>query len=250
MSCQTTFSPSPSPGNSVGTIHGPERVPRCHIRLVKPPRRSRPSPAHGGIGAVRTRPCFPAGSQCTGGHRAVGDIVERERSHFASAASPQPSITAEDGAVAQPAKRVVISGALSSACACRSDSQLPTRMPCLLSLFTRLIPAASSRREQAVVRRPRPASLRIADILNDASGGHEPRRAWRSYRDTRHALTVALGRNVRAAAPLLEPSHKFIQCHAVYALPVISEETCTLSRTSVFNFCHWAIFSRLIKSFI
>jgi hypothetical protein len=39
---------------------------------------------------------------------------------------------------------VAISGVLRRACACRSDSQLPTRMPVDFTLFTRTIPAANS----------------------------------------------------------------------------------------------------------
>ncbi len=39
---------------------------------------------------------------------------------------------------------VAVSGALSSACACRSESQFPTRTPVDFTLFTRVIPAANS----------------------------------------------------------------------------------------------------------
>ena len=61
-------------------------------------------------------------------------------------------------------RTVVISGALSSACACRSDSQFPTRMPCVFALFTRLMPAASSG-ASSPLSAASAASLRIADIL-------------------------------------------------------------------------------------
>ena len=104
---------------------------------------------------------------------------------------------------------VVMSGALSSACACRCDSQFPTRIPVDFTLFTRLIPAATS-----CARRPlsaaSAASLRIADIRMMMDDDPSPR----SSRDTRHALTVGLGE----AGPrrLLEPRHELVQRHVVH----------------------------------
>src|SRR5258707_9402397 len=61
-------------------------------------------------------------------------------------------------------RMVVISGALKRACACRSDNQLPTRIPCVLALFTRLMPAASSG-ASIPLSAASAASLRMADIL-------------------------------------------------------------------------------------
>src|SRR5580658_5250734 len=91
-------------------------------------------------------------------------------------------------------RSVVISGALNRACACRSDSQLPTRTPCVFALFTRLMPAASSGASRPLSAASA-ASLRIADILIMMED--DPRR--RSSSDTRHALTVALVKPGRGA---------------------------------------------------
>src|SRR5260370_10848057 len=85
------------------------------------------------------------------------------------------------------------------------------------------------------------ASLRIADILIMMED--EPRR--RSSSDTRQALTVALVKLGRGACW----NHAKNSSGAMlYTLFVIGEET--LSSTSVFNFCHCAILSTAIKSFI
>lgn len=59
---------------------------------------------------------------------------------------------------------VVMSGALSSAWACRCESQFPTRIPVDFTLFTRLIPWASSGASNPLSAASA-ASLRIADIL-------------------------------------------------------------------------------------
>src|SRR6267154_1177450 len=85
------------------------------------------------------------------------------------------------------------------------------------------------------------ANLRIADIL--IMMDDEPRR--RSSSDTRQALTVALVKPGRGACrnQAINSSSAML-----YTRFVIGEET--LSSTSVFNFCHCAIFSRLINSFI
>src|SRR5262249_55110585 len=63
--------------------------------------------------------------------------------------------------------------------------------------------------------------------------------------ETRHALTVALVKPGRGACwnQSINSSSAML-----YTRFVIGDET--LSSTSVFNFCHCAIFSRLIKSFI
>ena len=135
---------------------------------------------------------------------------------------------------------VVMSDALSGACACRSDSQFPTRIPCVLALFTRLMPAANSGASNPLSAASA-ASLRIADVLIMM----DDERSRRSSRDTRQALTVALVKPGRGACW----NHPIISSNAMlYTLFVIGDET--LSRTRVFNFCHCAIFSRLINSFI
>src|ERR1700691_4583827 len=135
---------------------------------------------------------------------------------------------------------VVMSGALSSAWACRCDSQLPTRIPVDFTLFTRLIPWANSGASRPLSAASA-ASLRIADILIMMDDDPRPR----SSSDTRHALTVALVKPGRGACW----NHSINSFSAMlYTLFVIGEET--LSSTSVFNFSHWAIFSTAINSFI
>ena len=91
--------------------------------------------------------------------------------------------------------RVVISGALNSACACRCESQLPVRMPCVFALFTRLMPAASSG-ASIPLSAASAASLRIADILIMMDDDPRPR----SSSDTRQALTVAFEKPGRGAS--------------------------------------------------
>ena len=109
-----------------------------------------------------------------------------------------------------------------------------------MALFTRLMPAANSGGSNPLSAASA-ASLRIADILIMMED--EPRR--RSSRDTRQALTVALVKPARGAC-WNQPMNS--SRAMLYTRFVIGEET--LSSTSVFNFCHCAIFSRLIKSFI
>jgi len=46
------------------------------------------------------------------------------------------------------------SEALRSACACRSDSPFPVRIPTDFTLFTRLIPAANSGEQSVIDRLP------------------------------------------------------------------------------------------------
>ena len=89
---------------------------------------------------------------------------------------------------------VVESGAPNSACACRSDSQFPVRMPTDFTLFTRLMPAARSG-ASSPLSTASPASLRIADILIMIED--DPSR--RASSDARHALTVALLKPGRGA---------------------------------------------------
>jgi hypothetical protein len=83
-------------------------------------------------------------------------------------------------------RRAPISGALSSDCACRWDSQFLTRMPVDFTLFTWLIPWASYG-ARSLLSAACAANLRMADILIMMED--DPRR--RSSSDTRHALTVA-----------------------------------------------------------
>ena len=123
---------------------------------------------------------------------ALLDMRERERRDFGS---PQPAAekNSEDRAIAQ-APDVEMSGAFRSVCACRSDSQLPTRMPVDFALFTRAMPAASSGASRPLSAASA-ASLRIADIRTMIDD--EP--SLRSSSDTRHALTVALVKPGRGA---------------------------------------------------
>src|SRR5579863_3084735 len=133
-----------------------------------------------------------------------------------------------------------MSGALKSDCACRCDSQFPTRMPVDLTLFTRLIPWASSG-ASSPLSAASAASLRMADIL--IMMDDDP--SLRSSRDTRHALTVALVKPGRGAC-WNQAINSFNAM--LYTRFVIGDET--LSSTSVFNCSHCAIFSTAIKSFI
>ena len=82
---------------------------------------------------------------------------------------------------------VVESGALSKACACRNDSQLPVRIPTDFTLFTLLIPAASSD-PSSRYRPPPPPVCELRDILIMIDD--EP--SLRASSDARQALTVAL----------------------------------------------------------
>jgi hypothetical protein len=112
---------------------------------------------------------------------------------------------------------VVVSGALSNACACRSESQFPVRMPCVFALFTRAMPTAS---------------FRIADILIMIDEDPRPR----ASSDIRHALTVALVKPGRGAPW----NHARNSSSAMlYSRFVTGEDT--LSSTSVFSFSHPAI---------
>jgi hypothetical protein len=135
---------------------------------------------------------------------------------------------------------VAISGALRSACACRSESQFPTRMPVDFTLFTREMPAASSG-ASSPLSDASTASLRMADIrmmIDDEPSPH-------ASSETRHALTVALVKPGRGAC--LNQSMNSSSA-MLYTRRVIGEET--LSSTSAFSLCHSASFSTTIKSFI
>jgi hypothetical protein len=127
----------------------------------------------------------------------------------------------------------VISGVLRRVWACRCDSQFPTRMPVDFTLFTRLIPCASSGASKPLSAASA-ASLRMADILMMIEEDPSPR----SSSDTRHALTVALVNPGRGACW----NHPINSLSAMlYTRFVIGEET--LSSTNAFNFSHCAIFS-------
>ena len=135
---------------------------------------------------------------------------------------------------------VAASGAVRSACAWHSDSQFPTRIPTDLTLFTRAMPAARSGAINPLSAASA-ASLRIADIRMMIDDDPRPR----ASRDARQSLTVALEKPGRGS--LL--NHAINSSSAMlYTRLVIGDET--LSRTSAFNFCHCAIFSSTIESFI
>ena len=114
------------------------------------------------------------------------------------------------------------------------------RMPCVFAFFTRAMPAANSG-ASSPLSAASAASLRMADMRMMIED--EPRR--RSSSDTLHALTVALVKPNRDACWNQEKNSSRAM---LYTRFVIGEET--LSSTSVFNFCHWAIFSTTIKSLI
>src|SRR6266481_2546120 len=123
---------------------------------------------------------------------------------------------------------VAMSGALRSACACRSESQFPTRTPCDLTLFTRQIPAANSG-ASSPLSDASTASFRMADsrIMID----EEPRP--RASSDTRQALTVALVKPGRGASrnQAINSSSAML-----YTRRVIGEETFEDERLSDFTY--------------
>src|ERR1035438_10243126 len=82
---------------------------------------------------------------------------------------------------------VAISGALRSACACRSESQFPRRTPLEATPFTRVIPFASSG-ASSPLSAASTASLRTAVIRTLIETEPSPR----ASSATRQALTVAL----------------------------------------------------------
>ena len=154
--------------------------------------------------------------------------------------SPQPRRTARMARSRKPLDRRDIRRVDESAWACRSDSQLPTRMPADFTLFTRLMPAANSG-ASSPLSAASAASLRIADMRMMIED--EP--SLRSSSDTRHALTVALVKPGRGACwnQAMNSSSAML-----YTRRVIGEET--LSSTSAFSRSHCAIFSTAIKSSI
>jgi hypothetical protein len=82
---------------------------------------------------------------------------------------------------------VAMSGAFSSACACRSESQFPRRTPFDATPFTRVIPLASSGASRPLSAAST-ASLRTAVMRTLIETAPRPR----ASSATRHALTVAL----------------------------------------------------------
>ena len=175
-------------------------------------------------GAVRTRPCFPTRSTM---HQRPSRCWTCANVSAATSEgrNPQPSRTARMARSRRPLT-VEMSGVLSSVCAWRCDSQFPTRMPTDFTLFTRLIPAASSA-ESNPLSAASAASLRTADIRMMIDEDPSPR----SSSDTRHACTVALLKPGRGACW----NHSINSFSAIlYTRFVIGEET--LSRTSAFTF--------------
>jgi len=114
-----------------------------------------------GIGAVRTRPCMPTRSTM---HQRPSRcwIWAKFNAATSDRRSPQPRRTAMIARSRSPSV-VVVSGALSKAWACRSDSQFPVRMPCVFALFTRAMPVASSGASRPLSAASA-ASLRMADM--------------------------------------------------------------------------------------
>ena len=123
--CQTTFSPNRSPATRSARFTGlkmyPSATPAADVHA------SIATLTHVGIGAVRTRPCFPRRSTmhqrpsrswtCSNVSAATSDRLR-----------PHPRRTARMARSRRPFT-VLTSGALSRLCAWRTDSQLPTRMP-------------------------------------------------------------------------------------------------------------------------
>jgi hypothetical protein len=138
-----------------------------------------------GTGTVRTRPCLPNRSTM---HQRSSSC--RRCSKVRAAASdrrrPQPKRTARMARSRSPFK-VVTSGAPRRTCACRNESQLPTRTPFDFTPFTRRMPATNSGASNSLSLAST-ANFRIAErrILID----DEPRP--RTSSDVRQAATVAL----------------------------------------------------------
>jgi hypothetical protein len=130
--------------------------------------------------------------RCTSGRRVVACV--NVSAATSERRKPQPRRTARMARSRSP-RSVEISGALSNACACFCDSQLPVRLPCVFALFTREMPAASSGASRALSAASA-ASLRIADIRMMIDDEPTPRSASEAL----HALTVALVKPGRGAA--------------------------------------------------
>src|ERR1051326_2768943 len=124
----------------VSAIHRSEKPAGNHACLAY--QTSIATLTHVGIGTVRTRPCFPTRSTM---HQrpsrcwtwAIVSAATSERR------SPQPRSNDRIARSRNPFL-VKAAGALSSACACRSVSQLPSRIPFDATPLIRLIPEAIS----------------------------------------------------------------------------------------------------------
>ena len=116
---------------------------------------------------------------------------------------------------------VVMSGALTRACACLNDSQFPTRMPTDFTLLMRPMPAANSGSSKPLSAAST-ASFRMADIRMMIDDEPRPR----ASSDTRHALTVALLKPGRGSSL----NHAMNSSRAMlYTRRVIGEETLSSS---------------------
>jgi len=138
--CHTTFSPRRWPMTRSARFTGRNRRPS--VKSAIDVHASTATLTHVGIGVVRMRPCFPRRSTM---HQRSSRSWSWLRVSAATSErrSPQPRSTAKIARSRNPLS-VEASGALSRVCACRSDSQLPARMPTDFALFTREIPAANS----------------------------------------------------------------------------------------------------------
>jgi len=105
-------------------------------------------------------------------------------------------------------RRFEMSGVLSSVWACFCDSQLPTRMPVVFMLFTRLI-LRQFRREQAIIRG---LGSQFADRRHSNDDGRGPKAAFFERYPPR-----AYGRLGRPAERTLpESRHELVQGHFVH----------------------------------
>jgi hypothetical protein len=120
---------------------------------------------------------------------------------------------------------VAVSGALRSACACRSDSQFPTRTPFDLAPLTRVMPTASSG-SSSPLSAASTASLRTAVMRTLI----ETEPSLRSSRAPRQAFTVAFVKPGRGSRPYHSMNSSRPR---LYTLFVIGEET--LSKTRAFS---------------
>jgi len=162
---------------------------------------------HAGIATVRTWPCFPTRSTM---HQRPSrcSTCKNESAATSDRRSPQPRRTAMMARFRSPFT-VVVSGALRSACACRSESQFPTRIPTDFALSTRAMPAANSG-ASSPLSAASAASLRTAGIRMMMDDDPSPR----ASSDTRQALTVALVNPGRGSCRY--PSDEFVQRHVVH----------------------------------
>src|ERR1019366_1352098 len=149
---------------------------------------------HVGIGIVLTRPCLPTRStmhhrpsRCWTWGTVSAATSDRRR--------PQPRSTARIARSRSPLI-VVASGASSSVCACRIESQLPNRIPLDATPFTRVIPLANSG-ASSPLSAASTASLRTAVIRTLMETAPSPR----ASRATRHAHTIAFVNPGRGSRP-------------------------------------------------